>query len=117
MLEFLGWDIPAAIKVLASQHPGFQHGGSFMVPGSGAADSRFVGFRATPGEVVSISTPIQAGRDTAILTNIHKEVARSNATSTHLQGQMLDELRRLREEQATMRIRLDRLVNAPRATG
>ena len=36
--------------------PGFQHGGSFTVPGQGGADSQLVQFLATPGENVSVST-------------------------------------------------------------
>ena len=39
---------------------GFQHGGSFTVPGQGGADSRLVRFLATPGERVSV-TPQQGG--------------------------------------------------------
>jgi len=37
--------------------PGFQHGGSFSVGGSGGPDSQAVAFRATPGERVDISPP------------------------------------------------------------
>ena len=36
--------------------PGFQHGGSFTVGGSGGADSQLVAFRASPGERVSVSS-------------------------------------------------------------
>jgi hypothetical protein len=36
---------------------GFQHGGSFTVPGIGGPDSQFVGLRATPGERVTITPP------------------------------------------------------------
>lgn len=39
--------------------PGFQNGGSFVVGGAGGADSQPVGFMATPGERVDISTPQQ----------------------------------------------------------
>ena len=38
---------------------GFQNGGSFMVGGSGGADSQLVAFRATPNERVNIETPGQ----------------------------------------------------------
>lgn len=38
-----------------SGSPGFQTGGSFQVGGSGGPDSQFVGFRASPGEMVKIS--------------------------------------------------------------
>jgi len=34
---------------------GFQHGGSFVVPGSGGPDSQQVAFRASPGERVTVS--------------------------------------------------------------
>ncbi len=39
---------------------GFQHGGSFIVPGSGSPDSKMVAFKATPGEQVSINKPGQS---------------------------------------------------------
>ena len=38
---------------------GFAKGGQFMVPGGGGTDSQFVGFRATPGERVTVETPQQ----------------------------------------------------------
>jgi lambda family phage tail tape measure protein len=41
---------------------GFAGGGSFTVGGQGGTDSQFVGFRATPGERVSVSTPQQQSR-------------------------------------------------------
>lgn len=44
-----------------SELSGFQHGGSFMVGGSGGPDSQLVAFRASPGERVSISPPNQNG--------------------------------------------------------
>jgi hypothetical protein len=43
------------------KYPGFAHGGSFTVGGSGGTDSKLVQFWATPGELVNISTPNQAG--------------------------------------------------------
>ena len=39
--------------------PGYASGGSFMVGGQGNADSQLVGFRATPGERVTVETPDQ----------------------------------------------------------
>ena len=39
---------------------GFQHGGSFMVGGSGGADSQTVAFRASPGERVTVTPPGRA---------------------------------------------------------
>lgn len=41
---------------------GFQFGGQFTVPGQGGPDSQFVGFRATPGERVTVETPQQQRR-------------------------------------------------------
>ena len=38
---------------------GFQHGGSFIVPGSGSPDSKLVAFNATPGETVTVTKPGQ----------------------------------------------------------
>lgn len=40
--------------------PGFQHGGSFSVAGSGGVDSQLVAFRATPGEQVAVTSPGRA---------------------------------------------------------
>jgi hypothetical protein len=36
---------------------GFKTGGSFMVGGSGGPDSKYIGMRVTPGEMVNISRP------------------------------------------------------------
>jgi len=41
--------------------PGFATGGGFTVGGSGGTDSQLVAFKATPGEIVNISRPGQAG--------------------------------------------------------
>jgi len=40
--------------------PGFQHGGSFKVGGTGGTDSQVVAFKATPGEHVTVSRPGEA---------------------------------------------------------
>jgi TP901 family phage tail tape measure protein len=61
-------DIPKRVKEAVKDVPliggiagsfGFQHGGAFTVGGSGGPDSQLVGFRATPGERVTVSTPEQ----------------------------------------------------------
>jgi len=39
------------------RQPGFEFGGDFVVPGSGGPDSQNVGFRATPGEIVTVQPP------------------------------------------------------------
>jgi hypothetical protein len=41
----------------------FRNGGSFMVPGTGAADSRRVSLNVTPGETISVRTRQQQGGD------------------------------------------------------
>lgn len=57
--------------------PGFQHGGSFVVPGSGSTDSMVPLFRATPGERVTI-TP--RGQSVAPIVNITTNVDARGAT-------------------------------------
>ena len=47
---------------VVQEQGGFQHGGAFTVPGSGAPDSRQLFLRATPGERVTIETPEQQRR-------------------------------------------------------
>lgn len=44
------------IEYTGADFPGFQHGGSFIVPGRGGPDSTPVGFMATPGERVTIES-------------------------------------------------------------
>lgn len=48
---------------------GFQHGGSFVVGGSGGADSQLVQFMATPGEPVAVGTQQQHGNTPPITIN------------------------------------------------
>lgn len=50
--------------------PGFARGGSFLVGGGGGTDSQFVGFRATPGERVTVETPGQQRRGSGGITII-----------------------------------------------
>ncbi|MFN8993177.1 MAG: hypothetical protein ACK5X3_05865 [Pseudomonadota bacterium] len=48
------------VKVIASfftKSPGFATGGSFKVGGSGGPDSKYIGMRLTPGEMVNVSKP------------------------------------------------------------
>lgn len=51
--------IKTAANVAKIAGLGFETGGSFMVGGSGGADSQMVSFRATPGEKVTVATPNQ----------------------------------------------------------
>ena len=46
--------VTITIRELTGESPGFQHGGSFIVGGEGGPDSQRVGFRASPGERVTI---------------------------------------------------------------
>ena len=50
--------------------PGFQHGGSFKVGGTGGADSQAVNFQATPGEKVTVETPSQQKKGEGNVTYI-----------------------------------------------
>jgi hypothetical protein len=50
--------------------PGFANGGSFTVGGSGGTDSQVVGFKATPGEKVSVKTPGQQSSSNVFNINI-----------------------------------------------
>ena len=56
-LSFGGGGAPTPLQLSGP----FQHGGSFVVGGSGAPDSRLVSFLATPGERVDVLTPAQQG--------------------------------------------------------
>ena len=49
-------------QIRAQQMPAFAHGGSMMVGGTGGTDSQVVSLRATPGEVIRVTTPQQEGR-------------------------------------------------------
>lgn len=51
---------------------GFASGGSFQVGGTGGTDSKVVAFKATPGEMVNVSTPGQArgGGQTIVNVNV-----------------------------------------------
>ena len=70
LASFGGNAIPAQ-AALTSTHSvskalsltGFEHGGNFMVGGSGGTDSQIVAFRATPNEQVSVKTPSQRMSD------------------------------------------------------
>ena len=70
--EFFGslGEIPSKIKAAVKDVPvlgglaqgvgnlfGFQRGGRFVVGGAGGADSQLVAFRATPGEIVTVTPP------------------------------------------------------------
>ena len=50
---------------------GLQTGGSFVVPGAGAPDSRLVRFAATPGERVTVETPAQQRARPQIIINVN----------------------------------------------
>jgi hypothetical protein len=49
------------IDIGAAGRAGFQHGGSFIVPGSGGPDSQRIRFNATPGERVIVEPPSARG--------------------------------------------------------
>ena len=45
----------------SAKPPGMATGGTFRVGGTGGTDSRMVGFRASPGELIRVQQPAQAG--------------------------------------------------------
>ena len=49
-------------QIRSQQMPAFAHGGAMMVGGTGGTDSQVVSLRATPGEVIRVTTPQQEGR-------------------------------------------------------
>lgn len=69
--------------------PGFQHGGSFTVGGTGGPDSQVVAFRATPGEPVKVGKA--ASQEGAIVNNFN--ISTPNADSfKNSQTQILNKL-------------------------
>ena len=62
---------------------GFQHGGSFIVPGSGSPDSKLVAFNATPGETVTVTKPGQTINNNSnaninfVMNNVNQETIRN----------------------------------------
>jgi hypothetical protein len=46
-----------AVLSFFTKAPGFATGGSFKVGGSGGTDSKYIGMRLTPGEMVNVSKP------------------------------------------------------------
>ena len=69
---------------------GFQHGGSFIVPGSGSPDSKMVSFRATPGEQVTVTKPGQTINNSPIF-NI--SVQANNFDDTFVRAKLIPMIR------------------------
>ncbi len=57
------------LPIIQKQAPGFKHGGSFTVGGSGGPDSQLVSFRATPGEPVTVGGG-GGGRSATVSINV-----------------------------------------------
>lgn len=73
--------------------PGFARGGSFTVGGTGGTDSQLVAFRATPGEMVDVSTPGSGGAANSnvqvnIINNTGASVSQSSRRTAN--GQAID---------------------------
>lgn len=64
--------------------PGAQHGADFTVGGSGGADSQFVGFRASPGERVTVTPPNQSVSNSSININIEGHIVDSRLIQREL---------------------------------
>lgn len=92
---FAGGAGTATATVPTYSTPGFARGGSFLVGGGGGTDSQYVGFMATPGERVTVSTPAQQragsggggtfyidarGADAAAVSRIEQVVRNINGT-------------------------------------
>lgn len=71
---------------------GFAEGGDFVVPGSGGRDSQFVGFRATPGEKVSISPSALQGKGGGVVINAPMTIVNSEMDITALTERLSWEL-------------------------
>jgi len=68
MAAAVGVATAANVASILSADTGFMTGGSFMVGGSGGADSQMVAFRASPGERVQVQTPAQVRKGTDAAT-------------------------------------------------
>ncbi len=79
--------VPASLR--------FAQGGSFTVGGSGGTDSQFVGFRATPGERVSVTRPGQSGINVNIINNAGVQVQTSSSRNGNGQQDLTIQLDRI----------------------
>ncbi len=71
---------------------GFEHGGSFTVPGVGGRDSRLVELRATPGEKITVTTPGGAESGKSIVNNNTFNIRTQDASSfKNSQNQVLSQ--------------------------
>lgn len=64
--------------------PGFQHGGSFKVGGSGGPDSKMLAMRLTPGERVDVSRPGQGPNVNVEAPQVNVKVVNVEDSSTSL---------------------------------
>lgn len=62
---------------LADGISNFAHGGQFKVGGSGGTDSQFVGFKASPDETVTVTTPGQQVGGVKVVINVNTPDANS----------------------------------------
>lgn len=72
-------DLGGGSSVITDDLPAFATGGQFTVQGSGGTDSQLVQFMATPGEVVTVSTP---GGGTAPVAGASPLAANDNGSSS-----------------------------------
>jgi TP901 family phage tail tape measure protein len=73
-----------ALATGASGIPGFQHGGSFVIGGSGGPDSKTVLFKGTPGERVDVSRPGQTPNVNVAAPQVHIKVVNVDDPGTAL---------------------------------
>jgi len=97
---------------------GFARGGSFDVGGSGSTDSKFVGFRATPGEHVEVTPPGQnSGQSVKVIVRNESGVAMEGTqgpTSFDAEGAVVELFLRRLSRDAAARERLSTLTRSPR---
>lgn len=85
---------PAAGFAIGSGLRGFQHGGSFVVPGAGGPDNQIVAFRASPGERVIVQPQHTTNNNMPININITTQRLDRRFVETELIG-MLNKVLRL----------------------
>lgn len=82
---------------LADGISNFAHGGQFKVGGSGGTDSQFVGFRASPDETVTVTTPNQSVGGVTVNMNIVTPDANSfRQSSSQIASDLGAQLERIR---------------------
>ena len=102
LLSVPGVSLPEGVTL-----PGFQHGGSFVVPGVGGPDSQIVALRATPGEVFTATPPGAIGASDGVA------IAQREDITNRLEAAVA-ELRMIRRGQSDLSDRVSSLEDTMR---